>query len=238
MYTIKTWNAISPVGLAKLNNKQFDVAVDTDTPDGILVRSADMLNTAFNDNLLAIARAGAGVRFPKKTADRDDFERTVRTIDEMFYAGENAKLWCLGVEGVTYTIDGDKIVYSDDIVNSADGIYKSMQLKYGCGSDVTQMVWINEREMSKYDENSAEINTEVAAMDNAIQPVPPTPQFDDLTAEDAASLRTPLGDTFEVWADAFITGKKSTDTDWDAYVAEMKNLSIDQYLQMYNDNNK
>ena len=113
-----------------------------------------------------------------------------------------------------------------------------MQLKYGCGSDVTQMVWINEREMSKYDENYAEINTEVAAMDDAIQPVPPTPQFDDLTAEDAASLRTPLGDTFEVWADAFITGKKSTDTDWDAYVAEMKNLSIDQYLQMYNDNNK
>ena len=48
----------------------------------------------------------------------------------------------------------------------------------------------------------------------------------------------PRWDTFEVWADAFITGKKSTDTDWDAYVAEMKNLSIDQYLQMYNDNNK
>lgn len=184
------------------------------------------------------SRTGSGIMFPKKTAERDDFERIVRTIDEMFYSEENAKLWCLGVEGVTYTMDGDKIVYSDDIVNSADGIYKSMQLKYGCGSDVTQMVWINEREMSKYDENYAEINTEVAAMDDAIQPVPPTPQFDDLTAEDAASLRTPLGDTFEVWADAFITGKKSTDTDWDAYVAEMKNLSIDQYLQMYNDNNK
>ena len=61
MYTIKTLNAISPVGLAKLNKNQFDVAVDTDTPDGILVRSADMLNTTFNDNLLAIARAGAGV---------------------------------------------------------------------------------------------------------------------------------------------------------------------------------
>ena len=184
------------------------------------------------------SRTGSGIMFPKKTAERDDFERVVRTIDEMFYSEENAKLWCLGVEGVTYTMDGDKIVYSDEIQNSPDGIYKGMQLKYGCGSDVTQMVWINERELSKYDENYAEINTEVAAMDDAIQPVPPTPQFDDLTAEDAASLRTPLGDTFEVWADAFITGKKSTDTDWDAYVAEMKNLSIDQYLQMYNDNNK
>ena len=61
MYTIKTLNAISPVGLAKLPKNQFDVTVDADAPDGILVRSADLLNTTFNDNLLAIARAGAGV---------------------------------------------------------------------------------------------------------------------------------------------------------------------------------
>ena len=61
MFTIKTLNAISPVGLAKLNKNLFDVAVDADAPDGILVRSADLLNTTFHDNLLAIARAGAGV---------------------------------------------------------------------------------------------------------------------------------------------------------------------------------
>ena len=58
MFTIKTLNAISPVGLAKLNKNLFDVSVGTDAPDGILVRSADLLNTTFNDNLLAIARAG------------------------------------------------------------------------------------------------------------------------------------------------------------------------------------
>ena len=51
--------------------------------------------------------------FPKKTAERDDFERIVRTIDEMFYSEENAKLWCLGVEGETYTMDGDKIAKID-----------------------------------------------------------------------------------------------------------------------------
>ena len=60
MFTIKTLNAIS-VASAKLNKNLFDVSVDTDAPDGILVRSADLLNTTFNDNLLAIARAGAGV---------------------------------------------------------------------------------------------------------------------------------------------------------------------------------
>lgn len=30
MFTIKTLNAISPVGLAKLNKNLFDVSVDTD----------------------------------------------------------------------------------------------------------------------------------------------------------------------------------------------------------------
>ncbi len=182
------------------------------------------------------SKTGSGIMFPIKTADREDFERIVRTVDEMFFSEENAKLWCLGVEGKTYTMDGDKIVYSDDIKNSADGIYKTMQLNYGCGSDVTQMVWINQREMTKYDENYADINATVALMPDAIQTIPPTPMFDDATAEDAASLRTPLGDSFEVWADGFLTGKKSTDTDWESFTADMKNLSIEEYCTMYNDN--
>ncbi len=61
MYTIKTMNAISPVGLAKLQKNFFEVDVDSDAPDGILVRSADLINMEFKPNLLAIARAGAGV---------------------------------------------------------------------------------------------------------------------------------------------------------------------------------
>lgn len=79
----------------------------------------------------------------------------------------------------------------DEIANSADGIYKTLQVKYGCGSDVTQMVWYNAREMTKYDENYAQINAEVAAMGNVIQAVPPAPLFDDYAAEDAGLLQTP-----------------------------------------------
>lgn len=50
-------------------------------------------------------------------------------------------------------------------------------------------------------ENYAQINKTVAGMEdgNVIQPLPPTPLFDDLTAEDAASLQTPLADSIEVW---------------------------------------
>ena len=60
MYTIQTLNAISPAGLAKLPPNLFEVDNDTDTPQGILVRSADMHEKPLPESLLAIARAGAG----------------------------------------------------------------------------------------------------------------------------------------------------------------------------------
>ena len=81
----------------------------------------------------------------------------------------------------------------------------------------------------------AAINAAVAQMDNAIQPVPPTPFFDDLTAEEAALLQTTLYDAFEVWNDAFLTGKKSIEADWDAYVQEMTDKGIEQFCGLYNE---
>lgn len=179
---------------------------------------------------------GSGILFPAKTAKRADFERIVKTIDEMFFSEEGAKLASLGVEGTSYTMDGNTIKYPDDIANAKEGIYKSMQLKYGLGADPLQLVWVNEREMTKYDANYSEINKVVASMDNAIQGIPPAPKFDDMTAEEASSLQAPLKDTFEVWVDAFFTGKKDLNKDWDAYVKEMKNLQIEKFNQLYNDN--
>lgn len=184
------------------------------------------------------SKTGSGILFPTKTSKRDDFEQVVRKIDEIFFSEEGAKIWCLGVEGTTYTGQDDAITYTDEIVNSPDGIYKTMQVKYGCGSDVTQMIWVNAREMSKYDENYSRINKEVAQMDNAIQYIPPTPMLDDLQAEEAGMLQSPLLDAFEKWDNAFVTGTKSVENDWDDYVQEMKNLQIEKLCSIYNDNLK
>ena len=60
MYTIKTMNAISPVGLAKLPANQFEINNEANDAQGILVRSADLHDAALPKSLLAIARAGAG----------------------------------------------------------------------------------------------------------------------------------------------------------------------------------
>lgn len=60
MYQIATLNKISKLGLAQLT-EDYCLTEDITQANGILVRSADMHEMEFSDNLLAIARAGAGV---------------------------------------------------------------------------------------------------------------------------------------------------------------------------------
>lgn len=57
---IQLLNKIAPVGLEQLGGR-YEVGTDAENPDGILVRSAVMHDMAFGENLMAIARAGAGV---------------------------------------------------------------------------------------------------------------------------------------------------------------------------------
>ncbi|MDO5535837.1 MAG: 3-phosphoglycerate dehydrogenase, partial [Propionibacteriaceae bacterium] len=59
-YPIQTLNAISPVGLQRLDRDVFDIGTDIADPRGILVRSADLHSMELPDSLYAVARAGAG----------------------------------------------------------------------------------------------------------------------------------------------------------------------------------
>ena len=61
MYKIQTLNAISDIIYTQLSADTYTVAKEEPIPDGILVRSAAMHDMEFGDNLLGIARAGAGV---------------------------------------------------------------------------------------------------------------------------------------------------------------------------------
>jgi D-3-phosphoglycerate dehydrogenase len=60
MFSIKTLNKISQVGLVELDTAKFNIGDNIQNEDGVLVRSAAMQDYAFPENLRAIARAGAG----------------------------------------------------------------------------------------------------------------------------------------------------------------------------------
>ena len=60
MYKVKSLNKISPLGLDIIRESGCCIDDGTETPDAIMVRSANMNEMQFNENLLCIARAGAG----------------------------------------------------------------------------------------------------------------------------------------------------------------------------------
>lgn len=61
MFNIQTLNAIAAIGTDLFDKDRYTVSADVTSPDGIMVRSANMLDAEFAPNLKAIARAGAGV---------------------------------------------------------------------------------------------------------------------------------------------------------------------------------
>ena len=70
MKSIYCLNKIAPIGLDKLDRNEYKILNENDNPDAILVRSAVMHEMKFEENLLAIARAGAGVNNIRLTAAR------------------------------------------------------------------------------------------------------------------------------------------------------------------------
>lgn len=61
MYNILTLNKIAAIGTDNFDKAAYNVGDNVENPDAIMVRSANMLDYSFGDNLVAIARAGAGV---------------------------------------------------------------------------------------------------------------------------------------------------------------------------------
>ena len=60
MLKIKTMNAISEHGTGWLLKHGCEVGPDVENPDGMLIRSANLHGMEFGENMIAIARAGAG----------------------------------------------------------------------------------------------------------------------------------------------------------------------------------
>ncbi|UJH70860.1 3-phosphoglycerate dehydrogenase [Ornithinimicrobium sp. INDO-MA30-4] len=58
-HRIKTYNAISPIGLNRFPD-DYEVGADVATADGIVLRSANLHDEPLEDSVLAVARAGAG----------------------------------------------------------------------------------------------------------------------------------------------------------------------------------
>ena len=60
MFVIRTYNAISPTGLARFDGTRYAVSSESTNPSGILLRSYKLTREELPSTVVAVARAGAG----------------------------------------------------------------------------------------------------------------------------------------------------------------------------------
>ena len=61
MYTIRTYNAISDIGLSRFPLDRYRVGPDIEQPDALILRSHKLHDETIPSSVMAVARAGAGV---------------------------------------------------------------------------------------------------------------------------------------------------------------------------------
>lgn len=60
MFVIRTYNAISPTGLARFDSTSYTVSSESSNPSGVLLRSYKLTTDELPSTVVAVARAGAG----------------------------------------------------------------------------------------------------------------------------------------------------------------------------------
>lgn len=220
-----TWSAYDQIGGIEANATEKGTKFDMLVPLMGTVAARCEAKPSLSD----------GIAISSSTTKRSDFERLVRTVDNLFCSPEAIWLFSRGKEGETYDMVDGKVKFKDSLINDPNGLFKALQVGYGIGIYNFQMVWERDFELTKKDDNYTVINDKATEM-NSMPAQPPMPKFDPDTAEEVGILQAPLADTFEVWTVDFITGKKNVETDWDAFVKEMESKGINDLLKLYKDN--
>ena len=128
MYKVQTKNAISNKIHEYLTAENYTINNEEPIPDAILVRSANLHEMSYNENLLAIARAGAG------TNNIDIDECSKRGIIVFNTPGANAnavaELVICGLMMSSRNISGG-IAWANSLINNGDDIKKQVEAGKG-----------------------------------------------------------------------------------------------------------
>jgi len=61
MFKVRTYNAISPLGLTRFPKEAYEVGPELEQPDALILRSQKLHDEVLSPSVLAVGRAGAGV---------------------------------------------------------------------------------------------------------------------------------------------------------------------------------
>lgn len=188
---------------------------------------------------LAAGRFTSGVMIGSEAAKQPYFKALLQYIDWQYYSDEGLEFGLWGVEGETFSkaADSTRTLNSDinwSSVNpdapkklNADFGYSNgvFVLANGSSADLTQSLMTPEIK----DWTAAQLDAKT------VLPVAPAARLNEMELEQTTLLQTQLTDAVKAATAGFISGQKSVDSDWDAYVTQMKSLGSDQLVDTFNE---
>jgi len=186
-------------------------------------------------DIVAGTRLVSGVMLASSVAEEDDFLAMLQFLDWLFYSDEGLEFAKWGVEGETFTREGDKRVLAADIDQNGlnPGAPKALNIDFGYHNGV----WMLEHGSSDELDRSM-LRDEVVAFvesmsDKELAPVAPPAPLDELEREQVSLWNTALRDHVLQNTSAFILGQRPL-SEWDAYVTELEGKNMQQYLDVVN----
>ncbi|WP_225884241.1 extracellular solute-binding protein [Lacticaseibacillus mingshuiensis] len=167
-----------------------------------------------------------------KAASEAKAKQMLKWVD-YFYSKEGSDFGYFGKEGVTYNVnkDGNK-VFVDKILNDPKGAslgaYQYVDNVYG---GFYPYLEVEERLKNIGKGMAPEVFT-----DDPLSHMPKQvlPNLQGTTEESAeiASIQTDLNNYVDQARVKFVTGKWNLDTQWDSYVAQLKKIGLDKWLEI------
>lgn len=169
-----------------------------------------------------------GLAFSK---DLKDPERLMKWFD-FFFTPEGSDLLNWGVEGVSYTGEGDNRQYTDAVLNDPE-------LEPGTAlSQFAHPTFVGVQSIEAANALADEFTLncrEVWANTDITYAAEPFMAFNKEEQEINSQYATDLATIKDSWRDRFITGEKDIDADWDAYIAELESYSVDKLIKINQD---
>jgi len=183
-------------------------------------------------------RFTSGILISSEAAEKPYFKALLQFVDWLYYSDEGLEFAQWGVEGETFTreADGTRKLMDDIAWSSINaGAPKLLNADYGYSNGVFLLANGSSEELvlSMMTDEIAEWTAQQLEKKEQL-PTAPAPLLNEIELEQTSLLQTQLTDAVHAATASFITGRRSVEDDWDAYVTELEGLGSTQLVDTIN----
>jgi len=181
-------------------------------------------------------RLASGVMLSSSIADKDTFVAMMQWIDWNYYSDEGLEFTKWGVEGETFTLDGNGDRVLADNVNwlglNGDAP-DDLRVDYGMMNGVFLLEHGSSDDLVRTLIPEEEVAWQELMADKDLLDPPPAAPMNESEQEQAGLYQTALTDYVQQNTLAFITGQRDL-SEWDDYVGELEGQNMTTYIDLVN----